>query len=74
MYIPYVQCKSELFISHCLSAAMCFYKPTRFRSHTSALLLTFVQRIIPCEYSNKSCAWVADNLSPVDIPFLSLVE
>ena len=37
-------------------------------------LLLYKGIAILYEYSNKLCAWAADNLASLDIPFLSVVE
>ena len=28
---------------------------------------------VPCEHNNERNAWVADNLAPLDMPFLSII-
>ena len=28
---------------------------------------------VPCEHNNKRNAWVADNLAPLGMPFLSMI-
>ena len=40
----------------------------------SLLLYKGIYFVSSYVYSNKSCAWVADNLASLDIPFLSVVE
>ena len=41
---------------------------------TTILLLTFMQKNIPCEYSNKTYVWATDNLVSVDRLFLSVID
>ena len=37
-------------------------------------VVTFVQKNTPCENSNKTCAWAADNFASVGRLFLSVIK
>ena len=43
------------------------------KSHSTLLITLLLHNRIPCEHNNKWTAWAADNLAPLDMPFLSII-
>ena len=44
------------------------------KNHTPlCLLLSFLHNRVPCEHNNERNVWAADNLAPLDVPFLSTI-
>ena len=50
------------------------HKLTRSRNNNISYSVTFVQKNTPCENSNKTCVWAADNFASVDRLFISVIK
>ena len=56
-----------------LSVIVKYYKPNRSKNHIVTPIITeHLHNSIPCEHKNKFNEWVADNLAPLDLLFLSI--